>query len=71
MMVDTLLLGTSKEMAYGSFVLRWRIYQSSIVIYDISPEVTQIIFKNEGEKSIRIDKYAPLAPGMTLIIQIS
>ncbi len=67
MTVDTLLLGIAKDMEYGEFLLRWRIYPGSLKIYDIDPEVTKIIWINESNKHIRIDRYDPLAPGDSFI----
>ncbi len=67
MMIDTLLLGIAKDMAFGEFLLRWRIYPGSIEIYDIDTEIEKVIWTNESNKPIRIDRYDPLAPGDTFI----
>ena len=71
MMVDSILLGTGNEMAYGEFLLRWQIYPSSLKIYDISPDVEKIIWVNESNKPIRIDKLVTIAPGETFIFQLN
>lgn len=71
MMVDTLLLGIAKDMSYGDFLLRWRIYPNSLKIYDVDPELTKIIWINESSKHIRIERHGLIAPGDTLIIQLN
>ena len=71
MTVDTLLLGIAKDMSYGDFLLRWRIYPNSLKIYDVDPKVKKIIWINESSKHIRIERHGPIAPGDTLIIQLN
>ena len=71
MMVDTILLGTYKGMSHGEFLLRWRIYPSSLKIYDVNSEVKKIIWINQSDKHIRIDHYGLVAPGDMLIIQLN
>ena len=71
MTVDTLLLGIAKDMSCGDFLLRWRIYPNSLKIYDVDPEVTKVIWVNESNKHIHIDKLVTIAPGEIFIIQLN
>ena len=57
MLVDTALLATTGGMSYSNFILRWKISEEGIHIYDADPEITHILFINCGKKSVFVDGY--------------
>ncbi|MBR3966814.1 MAG: hypothetical protein IKJ91_07065 [Clostridia bacterium] len=57
MLVDSTLIGTTDGMNCGDFLIRWKISEDGIHIYDVDPKITHILFVNFSKRSIFVDGY--------------
>ena len=71
MLCDTVLLGTSVEMPRCEFLLRWKIRENGLELYDVDPKVTHIFFVNFSKKPINIDNHYTIPPWKTHVVQFN